>query len=374
MRIILLTRHYPPAISGGARRPARLAYALRQAGNDVRICAPSLPEGEPGWSVPHANRDPPISTRPRGFDLRDVARDLLLWPDPDIRWSMRAATTVIASGWKADWVLSTAPPESIHVAGRRIARAIGAMWAAEFRDSWLETPLRPQRRRWYRQLGERYLARRLLSDADLVTAVDPVVAAEATRLGGRNVHVLPHFAADASPTRIALPQDRVNIVHAGSIALSDPETDIELLLQPFEAALRANPKLLLHFVGRLTEHEQAAVSRVRPTEAVRLLGPRPLDEAMSYIAAADGLAFVGAPKMHVPPSKIVDYLQAEAPIIACGFGPWRQDPRVMDLEDPAQAMAALHRGAKRQARLPVPPNASASAQHLMSLMRAAAGD
>ena len=81
-RLLLLTRHYPPAVSGGIRRPYLLARVLRDLGVEVRVIAPSLPEGEPGLAVPHPNRDPtsdPGAARP---SIRSIARDLLLWPDP----------------------------------------------------------------------------------------------------------------------------------------------------------------------------------------------------------------------------------------------------------------------------------------------------
>lgn len=367
MRVLLLSRHYPPAVSGGAKRPFLLAEALREAGVDVRVCAPSLPPGEAGWAVPHPNRDPSTTTAPPKFSLRALARDLLLWPDPDIRWCMRAAETVLGDGWRPDWVMSTSPPESIHVAGEHIARLINARWAADFRDLWLDAPHRRERLRLHRRIGERRLARRLLPKADLVTAVDPVVAAEATRLGAKNVQVLPHFVADTRPALADLPKDTLNIVHAGSIALSDPEADVAGLLAPFEAARVRNPALRLHLAGRLTDAEKAAIEASPAASAIRTWGIMPLDGALGMMAAADALIFVASAKMHVPPSKIADYLMFDAPVIACGDGPWRKDPRV-PAGDPAEAMARLKRGDKHNIAL-APRKASEAAASLLQMMR-----
>lgn len=327
-KLLILARHYPPAISGGARRPFLLARGLRAEGVDVRICAPSLPEGEPGWAVAHPNRDPSDAPASSGFSLRAVARDWLLWPDPDIRWCARAARTVIASGWRPDWVLSTSPPESVHVAGKRLASALGCRWAADFRDSWLDAPHRVERRRWHRRLGERWLARHLLPKADLVLAVDPVVAAEAAKLGARAPEVMPHFTSGAPATPHVFPPATLNIVHAGSIELSDPEARIEALLAPFEKAASARTELRLHLVGRISERERAAIDASSAAGAIMTYGPLPYEEARSYMAGADALAFVASGKMHVPPSKIADYLAFDRPVLACGEGLWRADPRV----------------------------------------------
>ncbi|MBY0422923.1 MAG: hypothetical protein K2Q06_11515, partial [Parvularculaceae bacterium] len=141
MRLLLIARHYPPAVSGGARRPFLLARALRSRGCEVFVVAPSLPDGEPGRVVPHPNRDagtaPPA---PPGW--RDHARDWLLWPDPDIRWSRRAAAAALAADFAPDWVWTTAPPESIHIGGLLMKRSRGARWLADVRDHWLDRPHR----------------------------------------------------------------------------------------------------------------------------------------------------------------------------------------------------------------------------------------
>ncbi len=372
IKILLLARHYPPAVSGGAKRPFLLAQALRATGAEVRVCAPSLPEGEPGWAVPHPNRDPPTAAGPARFSVRALARDLLLWPDPDIRWSTRAAEIVLSDGWRPDWVISTSPPESIHVAGEWIARRTNAKWAADFRDLWLESPHRRERLRLHRRIGEKMLARRLLPKADLVTAVDPVVAAEATRLGARNVHVLAHFSADTRLAPADLPKDTLNIVHAGSIALSDPEASISDMLQPFEAAWTRNPQLRLHLAGRLTDAEQARAKASSAASAIQLWGVLPLDGALSVMAAADALIFVASAKMHVPPSKIADYLTFDVPIIACGDGPWRSDPRV-PASDPVQTMEQLKRDDRANTSAPRPRTASEAAAELLHWMREAGG-
>jgi glycosyltransferase involved in cell wall biosynthesis len=368
MRIILLARHYPPAVSGGAKRPFMLAHALRELDVDVRVCAPSLPEDEPGWAFPHPYRDPVTANVTPRYDRHELIRDLTLWPDPDITWAKDAAAFALATGWKPDWVISTSPPESIHVAGHRLARRTGARWAADFRDLWLQNPHRRERLRLHRKIGETILARMLLKGADLVTAVDSVVAAEAERLGADNVHILAHFTASASPSPVALPQDAINIVHAGSVSLSDPEANIFEMLRPFETARAGNPKLHLHLVGRLRDDEVEAASTSPASAGITLWGQVPLQEALGFMAAADALIFVASRKMHVPPSKIVDYLMFDASIIACGDGPWRSDPRVPQ-GNPVYTLSRLRKGDKRPAG-PKPPTARQTAQRLLDFMAA----
>lgn len=349
-RLLLFARHYPPAISGGARRPFFLARGLRNLGLEVRVCAPSLPEGDSGWAVPHPQRDPQTQSLPSTPSIRGVGRDLLLWPDPDIRWALRAARAVresmLTESWRPDWILSTSPPESVHAAARQLAAAMGARWAADFRDHWLVAPHRHARRRLHRILGERWHARRLLPAADLILTVDDHIAEEIRDLGGVNVHTLPHFAHDLDPEPVTLDSQLIHIVHAGSIALSDPEAEIGALLDAFTASARTRPELRLHFVGRLTDRESAAIASCPASAAIHEHGPVAYEQALGWIQAADLLAFVASPKMHVPPSKIVEYSLVNVPILAVGEGPWRSDSRVPG-QAPEIVLASIQ---KRQPR------------------------
>ena len=370
LRVLLLTRHYPPAISGGARRPFLFATALREAGVHVDVVAPSLPPGEPGCAVPHPHRDP-TGAASAPATLRDVAREALLWPDPDIRWSMRAAHAALDLP-RPDWVLTTSPPESIHAAGAFLKRRTGAHWALDFRDHWLTRPHRLQRRAPWRRWGESRIARAWLGRADLVICVDREVCAELRELGARAVNVIAHVPPPAE-TPVELSHDTINVVHTGAIGLSDPTCRIEDLIEPFTAAAARNPLLRLHLAGRLSEAERAAIA-ASPIAALCVdHGVVPLSQARALQAGADGLILVASEKMHVPPSKIVEYLTCDAPIIACGKGPWRRDPRTPQ-GDPISMLISLRKGAGAPPGRPRPLSAGDAAHQLLACMSEATRD
>ncbi|MFZ0606595.1 MAG: glycosyltransferase [Xanthobacteraceae bacterium] len=368
--LLLLARHYPPAISGGARRPRLLVEELRALGVRVFVVTPTLPQGEKGESgieVPHPNRDPSTAMADgRPQSIRDHVRTFVLWPDPDIRWSMLAARAAVSAvPFRPDWVMTTSPPESIHVAGAWLKRKIGTRWVADFRDTWLDRPHRVERLSLARRIGEAAIARFILPHADVTLAVDSVVANDASRLGARNVNVLAHFSPNALPMPALLPEDRVNVVHAGNIELSDPLCRIECLLDAYTAARVRNERLLLHLVGRLSAREQM---KAHSTADVIIHGPKPYDESLAYIGGADALAMVASPKMHVPPSKIVEYLLTNKPIIACGEGPWRADPRT-PRGDCVEALIGLKKGAVRNENLPAALQASEAARVFLDILR-----
>lgn len=371
MRILLIARHYPPAISGGARRPYLLARELRALGHKVFVVAPALPDGEPGVIAPHPNRDPATAAAASVGSMRDVLREWLLWPDPDIRWSLRAATVAAqAAPWRPDWVWTTSPPESLHSAGLALKRKTGARWIADFRDHWLDRPHRLARTASHRKIGESLVARTQIPHADLVTCVDRFVADEIRGFGARDPRVLPHFSPPDIATPVALPAEDVNVVHSGSIALSDPEADIGMLLTPFEMAVRVNPRLRLHFVGRLTDAESARALESPAGDRIVLHGVRPFPESLGMQHAADALALIGSPKTRVPPSKIVEYLATTKPIVVCGEGGWLKDERLQGALKPAD-IAGLEKGGTGL-RPVLPPTVRQSAATLAAWLEARA--
>jgi glycosyltransferase involved in cell wall biosynthesis len=375
LRVLLIARHYPPSVSGGARRPYLLAREMSRQGAEIFVAAPALPEGEAGVVVPHP-QPVPTTGGPRTRTLRDHAREWLLWPDPDVRWAQRAARTgadafVRAHGSAPDFVVTTSPPESIHAAGVILKRRWPTLlWVADFRDHWLESPHRQERLRPLRRAAERMIARSWLKRADLVTTVDRFIAKEAAELGAASPLVLPHFAPPEEWYRRSAPptlaSGQTHVLHAGSIHLSDRLANIDDLLKPFAAARMSRPDLHLHMVGRLTD-EEAGLASAAP--GVTVHGVLPFEETLAFERAADALAYVASSKANVPPSKITEYLAAKKPIIACGPpGVWRYDDRV-DNVDPAAHLLALRKASSLPAPQ-APPSATQVAERLLSAMRA----
>lgn len=97
-----------------------------------------------------------------------------LWVRPSVKFLKR-----YLSEHPVDVIVSTGPPHSMHLIARKIARATGIPWVADFRDPWTRMfyfkhlPLtRPARRRHER------LEKRVLDDANTVVAVSPLVQDE----------------------------------------------------------------------------------------------------------------------------------------------------------------------------------------------------
>ncbi|KPP83288.1 MAG: TPR/glycosyl transferase domain protein [Oceanicaulis sp. HLUCCA04] len=363
MKVLLVARHYPPTVSGGSRRAHTLVTGLRSAGVEVRVAAPQ-PEcgrGDVDYLVYHPNVSPSQGPPARPA-VRDHLREWLLFPDPDVRWARRAAKAILqAADWQPDWVITSAPPESIHECGLILQRRLGCKWLADFRDHWLESPLRPVRHYSIRRYIERYWARRYLSAADLVTSVNLRIDEELSRLKPGTAckrKVLPQ-AADPPPGPMMLPAGFRHVVHTGSFSLSDPCRRIEDVLAVFREALALNQKLVLHLAGRLTDAEQAAIARAGLGEAILHHGILPLVHARELQAAADLGLVLASPGSPAVPGKLFEYAASKTPVLVIGGGRWVDEAGWRAKNAPA-VLAGLADGVV----LPVPPSAQETGAQL----------
>jgi glycosyltransferase involved in cell wall biosynthesis len=221
-----------------------------------------------------------------------------------------------------------------------LKRKYRCRWVADFRDSWFEEPLRPERQgSTVRRNIERFLARRLMPAIDATIAVSDFVGDEVAGLcPGVPAATIGYFA-EAPAKATDLPGGEVHVVHTGSFALSDPRRRIEPVLEAFEAA--ANPKLRLHLVGRLSTDEIGRVHLSSLIDQITVTGAVPRETARSYQGAADVLLLVAVPDSQRVPGKIAEYQSAGRPVLAVGGGAWLDAFGLDRVDDLAAAFAAL---------------------------------
>lgn len=331
--ILLLTRHYPPAVSGGARRPYLLTSGLRERGWRVTVATPIKPDAAEDWiETPHpaglrgySAQTTTGQAQELGIEhIKTSLRRLLYWPDGDMRWAFCAVRSVRAAALRPDWIVSTSPPESAHLAARLVQKRTGARWLAELRDSWIDDPLRAElRQSSLRRSVERRIARRLLSRATRLVAVSEAIAAEARQFQSPAQAapiVIGHFAARTTHT-YEFDGLGPHVLHTGRFSLSHPERRIKTVLDEFNIALSHAPTAKLHLVGLLTAEERDQVRTSPRVSNIVCHGEVSHQEALAMQAAADALVLF-QPETEALPGKLSEYLLTSAPILTVGAGPW----------------------------------------------------
>ena len=159
MKVLLVTMYFPPAGGGGVQRPLKIATHLPALGIETHVLAPD----DPKWIHRDEDLRPPtqafvhraryLGPRARlpseemhglsGTDLllaqAKLAYRRVLLPDASVTWLPTAVPTAvrIVKSEGIDAVITTSPPNSMHLLGASVKRLTGIPWVADFRDAVL---------------------------------------------------------------------------------------------------------------------------------------------------------------------------------------------------------------------------------------------
>lgn len=326
LRILIITAFFPPSEFVAAQRAWGFAKAWSRAGHDVTVLAPEA-EAPPGWAGRILTMAPPPSLlflrklfgKGTGAPSRAIARaglgarlkttlkmqllaagigSSVRWPDPLGLWFRRARALLgSGDGGPFDLVVSTFGPPGAHLLAEwYVERHPGVFWVADFRDLWTRNhhfPGLPMVRLW-----ERYLERRILTRAGLVTTVSEPLASVLRADAPEKVRVVFNgydpedwVALQSAPTRKA----KLELFYGGSYYPG--RMRVELFLDAL-AELRAEGvlregDLRADFCGPRTDLIVAA-ARERGLGGFLTGGDvRARTEVLSAQRAADVLLFFG---------------------------------------------------------------------------------
>ena len=215
-RVLVITYYWPPTGGSGVQRWVKFAKYLPQYGWQPVIYTPENPEQ---LAVDHTlETDIPaeaevikthitepydlykkflrksghskeaVEVNPVNAQKKSFFQKAAMWirgnfflPDPRCMWigpSVRYLKAYLKDH-PVDLIVSTGPPQSMHIIGRRLSRATGLPWIADFRDPWTKIfyfkhlSMTKFTERWHKRMEKR-----VLDDATRVVAVSPLVQQE----------------------------------------------------------------------------------------------------------------------------------------------------------------------------------------------------
>ncbi|MBU0984791.1 MAG: hypothetical protein KKA42_13025 [candidate division Zixibacteria bacterium] len=155
-RVLLICYYFPPLGLGGVGRPLNLYRHLPEFGWDCHVLTvkpvayrayePELLEGlERSKIFRSGSRDPQRlmyllgvrTIKPKRIASVQGASDRF-FPDNKAGWVSPAVTLgrTLCENYRYDAILSTSPPMSSHVIGRKLHREFDIPWIADYRDFW----------------------------------------------------------------------------------------------------------------------------------------------------------------------------------------------------------------------------------------------
>jgi len=346
-RLLVLCYFYPPLAGGGVHRVLGFTRYLPRHGwactvvcageDDYWVTDSSLlarvpaetdvvrVRGGSALSAWLAWRRRDRGRRPGGVfaGLRRLS-DWFLMPDSYVGWARRArrvAAGLLAAG-DFDAVLSSSPPDSVHLAALDVRRRFGLPWVVDFRDPWIPLYFREPPSGWHRA-RQAALERRVIEGADLVLTAS---ATHAGMLGARSgararrvLHLANGYepdAATAAPPAAALAESFL-VVFTGTLSqMPDAEVFFEALHDLFARRSEARRRLRVVIAGPFESHYEDRARALGLTGIVRFAGPLAHGESRALQRRADLLLlwkFRGFPTM--VPGKVYEYLDAGRPLL-----------------------------------------------------------
>lgn len=348
MNLLLVAYFYPPCRDTGAHRPAAMAKWLRRLGHRVTVLTTSAyGAGDPG-----ADRDvvrsrdlQRVRARLHGRDRVDALFDSdtysgqphvlsrIVVPEPLLAaWAPFARRDALRLNARErfDCVITSSPPESVHLVGRALRRR-GVPWVADLRDGWTFEPIRPRFPTAIQRRVDEGLERRWLGAADAVVCVSRPAAEDLrVRLGlepelipnGWDPDLVPGTSGAAATHRLLDP-DRISLVYTGRFGSygRDPTCLIRALGVLAAEDPGAAARLELVVAGPLTDDEARLMrSDVSPARIV-VAGTLARPDALALQRSADALLLLAsARRTQLLNFKLFEYLAAGPPILALAAG------------------------------------------------------
>lgn len=344
-KLLVLTYHWPPFPGSGATRWTSLVKYLRRLGHEVTVITTSafgtLPsDGEEGVvrtrdlaavsGLRRLLRRPPLSPEGVGPTVEKPAPGILTRvavPDSYAASWVPFATLAARRFLRerpVDCLITSSPPDSVHLAGLALGRRRLA-WIADLRDGWTYEPLRPPFPTGLQRRLDARLERRVSLRADgLVGATGPI-SHDLERRYGRPASTirngwdpaLDRELAAAEP--LALEADRVNLVYTGSLGGIRGHDERGLLaalreISREDTGLAGRLRLLI--AGPLTAAERAELASPELAPVVRTVGELPHPQALRLQRQADALLLITSRDVSIATGKLYEYLAAGRPILA----------------------------------------------------------
>lgn len=250
-RVLIISYYWPPIGGSGVQRWVKFAKYLPQEGWQPVIYTPENPDmtstdlsllndipqeaeviktkifepygiyrkltGNKGVAKTEGN---PVTGKKKSFTkkLAGWIRGNMFLPDPRCFW-IRPSVRFLKKYLKThpvDIIISTGPPQSMHLIARKVALATGIPWIADFRDPWTKVFYYKhlQLSRWADRRHHK-LEKKVLDDATAIVAVSPLVQKDFQNMTSTPVHLVTNGYDECDYMVKAEDDGFFNVVHTG---------------------------------------------------------------------------------------------------------------------------------------------------------------
>ncbi len=368
-RVLIISYYWPPTGGSGVQRWVKFAKYLPQEGWQPVIYTPENPEQlaidttleaeipaeaeiiktritEPyelykKFLKKSGHSKEAVEVNPVNAQNKSFAQKAAMWvrgnlfrPDPRCLW-IRPSVKFLKKYLKehpVDLIVSTGPPQSMHIIGMKLARATGLPWIADFRDPWTKIfyfkhlSMTKTTESWHRRMEKK-----VLDEATRVVAVSPLVQQEFQAMTQTSVELITNGFDECdfkeSNTNKGLnaaggPDKDFTVTHTGLFAADGNPTVLwEVLAEKCSEDENFRKSLKIKFIGKTDIQITGAVEAAGLGPNLIDMGYQPHSKAIEEQMKASLLILPLRKEPEykaVLPGKLFEYLASWRPVLGIG--------------------------------------------------------
>lgn len=247
-----------------------------------------------------------------------------LWIRPSVRYLKK-----YLEEHPVDLIVTTGPPQSMHMIGLRLAKETGLPWVADFRDPWTKIfyfkhlSMTPATERWHKKMEKA-----VLDEASAVVAVSPLVQQEFQAMTDTPVELITNgfdecdFPSEKDTEAYGGPDKDFTITHTGLFAADGNPTVLwDVLREKYQADGDFRKRLRIKLIGKNDEQILKALKDRGLQEALTDMGYQPHSVAVQQQRKASILILPLRKEPEykaVLPGKLFEYMASERPVLGIG--------------------------------------------------------
>ena len=365
-RVLIISYYWPPTGGSGVQRWVKFAKYLPSEGWQPVIYTPENPEQlavdasleaeipaeveiikthitEPyelykKFLRKSGHSKEALEVNPVNAQNKSLAQKAAMWvrgnlflPDPRCLW-IRPSVRFLKKYLKehpVDVIVSTGPPQSMHLIGRKLALETGIPWIADFRDPWTKIfyfkhlSMSPITERWHQRMEKK-----VLDDASAVVAVSPLVQQDFQAMTQTPVELITNgfdecdFSGDKCSEAEGGPDKDFVITHTGLFAADGNPTMLwDALGEKCKTNDNFNKLLKIKLVGKTDDQVIKSIYAAGIGEHLIDMGYQPHAVAIEEQRKASLLILPLRKEPEykaVLPGKLFEYLASWRPVLGIG--------------------------------------------------------
>ncbi len=279
-----------------------------------------------------------VEVNPVNAQNKSLLQKMAMWvrgnlfrPDPRCLWirpSVRYLKKYLAEH-PVDLIVSTGPPQSMHMIGLRLAQETGLPWIADFRDPWTKIfyfkhlQMTRATERWHERIEKK-----VLDEADTVVAVSPLVQQEFQSMTNTPVELVTNgfdesdFPSEKCSEAAGGESKEFTVTHTGLFAADGNPTMLwKVLSEKCSADERFRKLLKIKLIGKTDCQIINSVSDAGLAENLQDMGYLPHSKAIEEQRKASVLILPLRKEPEykaVLPGKLFEYMASFRPVLGIG--------------------------------------------------------